>query len=112
MGLLTADLDRYRRALPKSASFAQKPGAVEVLRNALEKFSGADSVLEKAASAEDSARLWELHKAAEAAYREAVKAGKKPEADATLDKFSGWKWLKGAPGEPGDLHPMPAPDEE
>lgn len=119
MGLLSADLERHRSGLRK-VSFIEKAtpviqkkaSAMDTLKVCLEQFAGADTAMEKAASEEDRGRLFILHEAVEVAYRESVKAGKRPEADALTDKFAGWKYLKGQPGEAGDLHPFPAPGEK
>lgn len=118
MGLLSADLELHRRSIKKIASVkpheedVAQPTPVDSLKIAIELYAGADHGSEKTASDADLKRLHVLHKGVESSYREAVKAGKKVEADQLLDKFSGWRWLKGAPGEPGDLHPLPAPDEK
>ena len=88
------------------------PPPLEFLRVALECFAGADASLEKSASEKDTVRLYQLHEEVEKSYRSAVKAGKRNEADALLGKFSGWRYLKGMPGEAGDLHPLPAPEEK
>ncbi len=110
MGLLAGDLERWL----KTASVAPVEGENPIirLRAELEQYAGAEISLTKEASDADYERLYTMHKNVEAAYRGAVKVGKKPEADAILDKFANWKYLKGAPGEPDDLHPLPAPDEK
>jgi hypothetical protein len=119
MGLLSADLQRHRTSLVKSAFLVKadqpkekRASAVDVLRATLEQYAGADRSIEKSASQEDHTRLYNLHRAVEASYREAVKAGKRSEADTELSKFSGWAYLKGQPGEEGDLHPFPVPAEK
>lgn len=114
MGLLAADLARYRSARAGTVKTAAAPVSdpVGFLRIGLEAFTGAQVVLEKSASPEDYHRLYTMHREIERAYRESVKIGKKPEADEILSKFSGWSWLRGAPGEPGDWTPLPAPDEK
>jgi hypothetical protein len=117
MGLLSADLDRHRTHLrvngdTKQASHPALPSAVESLRSSLERFAGAEASLEKSASDKDHERLWRIHEEVEKAYRRSVKEGRKTEADALLDKFAGWQYLKGMPGEAGDLHPLPAPEEK
>jgi hypothetical protein len=118
MGLLAADLERLRShmnapaaRISKTASMS-KPEPVETLRAALELYAGATQATEKTAGDDEHKRLWTLHLQAEAAYRNAVKLGKRVEASAVLDKFAGWSYLKGQPGEPGDLHPLPAPEEK
>jgi hypothetical protein len=118
MGLLAADLERLRShmnapvaRISKTASMA-KPEPVETLRSALELYAGAAQATEKTAGDDEHKRLWSLHEQAEAAYRNAVKLGKRVEASAVLDKFAGWSYLKGQPGEQGDLHPLPAPEEK
>lgn len=114
MGLLAADLERLKSFVvraPGTKVASARPGPVEALRASLESYAGALVPAEKTASAEDHARLWTLHEGVEAAYREAARLGKRAEADAALDKFSGWTYLKGRPSEPGDLHPLPAPAE-
>jgi len=118
MGLLSADLEVYRRSIKKVAAVKPHeedvvlPGPVDHLKIAIELYAVADQGAEKTASDVDLKHLHSLHKGVESSYREAVKAGKKVETDQLLDKFSGWRWLKGAPGEPGDLHPLPAPVEK
>jgi hypothetical protein len=126
MGLLSFDLQYHRKSamrkvdLPKVAfeldakpAAAQEPQSkVETLQAALELFAGAERGTEKTADTKDLDRLYDLHRKVESEYRLAVKCGKKPDADALLDKFSGWRYLKGAPGEPGDMHPLPAPEEK
>jgi len=99
------------RPISKTASI-MKPDPVESLRAALELYAGATQAIEKTAGETEHQRLWTLHGQAETAYRNAVKLGKRPEANAMLDKFAGWSYLKGQPGEPGDLHPLPAPEEK
>lgn len=117
MGLLSADLEVHRARIAKtvqenlSVKTAQtKDNPLENLRTALELYRGTESALEKAGGDGEFPRLWERHRAVEAAYRQAAKVGKRLEADAVLDKFSGWAYLKGAPAEPGDLRPLPGPD--
>lgn len=83
---------------------------VDVLRSKLAEHAGLEAASEKTASADDDGRLYELHREVEMVYRAAVKLGKRPEADALLDKFAGWRYLKGQPGEPGDMTPLPAPE--
>lgn len=118
MGLLSADLEVHRRSIKKIAAVKPHeedvalPGPVDQLKIAIELYAGAGQGSEKVASESDLKHLYNLHKGVESSYRETVKAGRKVEADQLLDKFSGWRWLKGAPGEPGDLHPLPAPDEK
>lgn len=116
MGLLAADLASHRQrlipahALRKEARVKEELRPLDLLRGSLELYAGAELTLEKSASTEDHTRLFQLHAGVEKAYRDAVKEGKKPEADALLDKFAGWKYLKGAPGQVGDKHPLPAPE--
>jgi hypothetical protein len=119
MGLLSADLERHRSGLRKvsyiekaTPVIQQKASTLDILKVCLEQFAGADAAMEKSASEPDRSRLFTLHEAVEVAYRESVKAGKRPDADTMLDKFAGWKYLKGQPGETGDLHPFPAPGEK
>jgi hypothetical protein len=119
MGLLSADLERHRSGLRKVSHIEKatpviqkKASAMDILKICLEQFAGADTAMEKSASDDDRSRLFTLHEAVETAYRESVKAGKRPEADTLVDKFAGWKYLKGQPGEAGDLHPFPAPGEK
>lgn len=119
MGLLSVDLERHRAGIRK-VSYIEKvtpvakktASSLDTLKVCLEQFAGADTAMEKAASEEDRSRLFALHQAVETAYRETVKAGKRPDADALIEKFAGWKYLKGQPGEAGDLHPFPAPGEK
>ena len=85
---------------------------VDVLRSKLAEHAGLEVSTEKTASTEDNGRLYELHREVEMVYRAAVKVGRRPEADALLDKFAGWRYLKGQPGEPGDMTPLPAPEEK
>jgi hypothetical protein len=111
MGLLAADLKRLRS---KTASEAPpKPvRQIENLRDELERYAGAEHSLQKEASAQDHERLFVLHGNVETTYREAVKIGKRKEANVLLDKFAGWTYLKGSPGVPGDMTPFPVPDEK
>ena len=85
---------------------------VDILRSRLAEHAGFETATEKTASADDHGRLYALHREDEMIYRAAVKLGKRPEADALLDKFAGWRYLKGQPGEPGDMTPLPAPEEK
>lgn len=119
MGLLAADLQRYRERHLKTSSDRPavrftEPNGLESLESALQRYAGANLAAEKTASEkiseEDHKTLWSLHREVEKGYRWAVKQGNRPEANAILDKYAGWTWLKGAPKEPGDLHPFPAPD--
>lgn len=119
MGLLSVDLERHRAGIRKMASIEKadlialpKPGILDLLKTCLEQYVGAEQTLEKAAIEDDHKYLFKLHEAVEASYRNAVKIGKRPEADKMLEKFAGWKYLKGQPGEVGDFHPFPAPDEK
>lgn len=98
----------------QASTFTPIPGIdpVDVLRSKLAEHAGLQSATEKTASAEDNSRLYELHREVEMVYRASVKLGKRPEADALLDKFAGWRYLKGQPGEAGDLTPLPAPEEK
>lgn len=119
MGLLSVDLERHRSGLRKvsyiekaTPVMQKKASILDILKVCLEQFAGADTAMEKSASEADRGRLFTLHEAVEVAYRESVKAGKRPEADLEIDKFAGWKYLKGQPGEAGDLHPFPAPGEK
>ena len=83
-----------------------------MLETGLDRYAGACSTIEKSASENDSEKLWTLHGEVEKDYRWAVREGKRAEANELIDKYAGWAYLKGAPGEPGDLHPFPAPDEK
>lgn len=119
MGLLSVDLERHRSGIRKVATIEKatpvmqkKASTLDILKVCLEQFAGADTAMEKSASEEDRSRLFILHESVEVAYRDAVKAGKRPDADALTEKFAGWKYLKGQPGEAGDLHPFPAPGEK
>ncbi len=111
MGLLSYDLERLRSAMLISPKTASTNSPMEELRSALELYSGASAALEKSAGMEEHGRLWRLHGNVESAYRKTAKVGKRPEADALLDKFSGWAYLKGQPSEPGDMKPLPGPDK-
>lgn len=115
MGLLSADLEVHRAKISKTVQEnlfvkTSKDNPLENLRTALELYRGTESSLEKAGSEGEYPRLWERHRAVEAAYRQTAKIGRRLEADAVLDKFAGWSYLKGAPAEPGDLKPLPGPD--
>lgn len=120
MGLLAADLERHRmeiktssrpgRTMEKTASVPANP--VESLRVALELYAGAEKALEKSAGETDHARLYRIHRTVEEEYRKVAQVGRRPEADAILDRFPGWTYLKGQPPEPGDWTPLPAPEEK
>lgn len=112
MGLLAEDLKRWKKVASPEPPSVSDGDPLGKLRGELERYAGAETSLEKEASEADYERLYTLHKNVESAYRGAVKAGKKPEADKALDKFSSWRYLKGAPGEPGDLTPLPEPEEK
>lgn len=111
MGLLAADLSRFKAKT--AAEVPPKPvKQLEDLRDELERYAGAETSLQKEAAEEDHTRLFILHGNVEKTYREVVKIGKRKEANALLGKFSGWTYLKGSPGVPGDMHPFPTPDEK
>jgi len=119
MGLLSADLDRHRSGIGKVAFLTKasepaikRPTPSELLKICLEQYTGATQTLEKSATETDYRYLHDLHKAVEAAYRSAVKLGKRDEADKVVEKFAEWKYLKGQPGQEGDLHPFPVPNEK
>ena len=115
MGLLSADLERYRARHQKQAGELKPEKPVmplDILQSRLAECAGMEQSTEKTASAQDLERLYALHREVEQAYRTSVKTGKRPEADAMLDKFSGWRYLKGQPGEPGDMSPLPAPEKK
>lgn len=115
MGLLSADLERYRIRHAKTAGEVplEKPVTpLDILQSRLAEYAGMGQATEKTASSQDLERMYAIHREVEQAYRAAVKVGKRPEADAALDKFSGWRYLKGQPGEPGDMKPFPAPDSK
>lgn len=85
---------------------------VDILRSKLAEHAGLEAAMEKTASADDNGHLYALHREVEMVYRAAVKLGKRPEADKLLDKFAGWRYLKGQPGEAGDMTPLPVPEEK
>lgn len=115
---MTADLERHRSGSRKTASLeksdapAPKATPLDILKVCLEQHAGAAASLQKTASDEECTYLYDLHRAVERAYRLTVKVGKRPEANALLDKFAGWVYLKGQPGEAGDMHPFLAPGEK
>lgn len=114
MGLLSADLDRYRARHAKTASPAKETLSVEplaLLQSRVAEYAGMGHATEKTASSAELERLYALHREVEQAYRASVKVGRRADADAILDKFSGWRYLKGQPSEPGDLTPLPAPEK-
>lgn len=125
MGLMAADLERHRsRLTTKTASerpmVRTEPKALTVLEMGLDRYAGAIVALEKSASIadphrnpdDDHQKLWSIHEDVEKCYRMVCKEGRRIEANKLIDKYAGWAYLKGQPGEPGDLHPLPAPDEK
>lgn len=115
---MTADLARHRQGLTKRASLDKPeappppPTPIDLFKVCLEQHAGAANSLDKTASDQDFGHLYALHRAVETAYRGCVKVGKRPEANAMLEKFSGWSYLKGQPGEAGDMHPFVLPGEK
>lgn len=117
MGLMAADLERHRsRLTTKTASERPmariEPNALIQLEMNLDRYAGATTTLDKSASEETHQKLWASHEDVEKCYRWASKEGRRIEANKLIDKYAGWAYLKGQPGEPGDLHPLPAPDEK
>lgn len=126
MSLMAADLERHRgkfitKAAADRSAVLIEPKALSVLELELDRYAGAMVAMEKSASGpldphrdltQDHRKLWAIHEAVEKDYRWACKEGKRDEANKLIDKYAGWAYLKGQPGEPGDLHPLPAPDEK
>lgn len=86
--------------LLKEAPPTTKPETKEaaaLLKAALERFRTKKQAMAKTASDKDYSELFQLHHGVHAAYGEAVRSGRRTEANKALDGFEGWEYLKGMP---------------